>query len=86
MVGASKKKKRRKREEKKEKKKGERDEKEAKRNKEERKRLQCFLTTAFSSDTHSETLHVSQIYRNDAKDHNCIESCHIEVHNCDAKG
>jgi hypothetical protein len=31
-------------------------------------------------------LHVSQIYRNDAKDHNCIESCHIEVHNCDAKG
>jgi hypothetical protein len=54
--------------------------------KEERKRLQFFLTTAFNSDTHSETVHASHIGRNDAKDHNCRERCHTEVHNCDAKG
>jgi hypothetical protein len=31
-------------------------------------------------------VHVSQICRNDAKDHYCIDRCHTEVHNCDAKG
>jgi hypothetical protein len=83
MVGVLKKKKRR---ERKEKKKGEREEKEEKRKKEDRKKLQFFITTAFNSHTHSETVHVSQICRNDAKDHNCIERCHTEVHNCNAKG
>jgi hypothetical protein len=76
----------RKKKERTERKKGEREEKEEKRKKVVRKRLQFFLTIAFNSDTHSETVHVSQICRNDAKDHNCKEKCHTEVHHCDAKG
>jgi hypothetical protein len=31
-------------------------------------------------------VHVSQICRNDAKDHSAMERCHTEVHNCGAKG